>query len=41
MKNLPDSAGAYWTQVMIAQNRIYVKTSGKNEHYYTIENFDE
>ncbi|WP_057940140.1 hypothetical protein [Algoriphagus resistens] len=39
--NLPDSAGVYWTKVMIDQNRLDVKTSGKNAHYYTIEDFTE
>ncbi|SFT88098.1 hypothetical protein SAMN04489724_2526 [Algoriphagus locisalis] len=39
--NLPDSTGVYWTQVMIDQNRMNVKTSGKNNHYYTIENTNE
>ncbi|WP_439489675.1 hypothetical protein [Algoriphagus sp.] len=39
--NLPDSAGVYWTNVMIDQNSMNVKTSGKNDHYYTIEDFNE
>lgn len=39
--NLPDSAGVYWTNVMIDQNRLEVKTSGKNNHYYTIQDYNE
>lgn len=39
--NLPESAGVYWTNVMIEQNRLDVKTSGKNSHYYTIRDYNE
>ncbi|PZX51315.1 hypothetical protein [Algoriphagus chordae] len=39
--NFPDSTGVYWTNIMIDQNRLDVKTSGKNSHYYTIEDVNE
>lgn len=39
--NLPDSAGVYWTNVIIDQKSLSVKTSGKNSHYYTIKDVNE